>query len=261
VECQAWGKTGELINQYMSKGRPLFVEGRLTFSSWEGKDGQKKSKLRVTVENFQFLGGGGQGGGQGGGRGGFERQPRPYPYEVCSYCKVEGHRWTDCQWRTKLSQPRQWESMKMYFRTNVPIPDGLDEHLRAELKQTKEEYYKPGKWPATLNHVGTMPGVRFSPTTVRKQPQNTLPTVTDDQATETANPGDVYRPEEPNYDKWPFQPGPEEPSLNLLMTPFVKHEAEMISDTDRVPLFRVAPQEKTPDCSLMSLAEPVHWKQ
>lgn len=64
VDCRAFGRTAEVINQYMSKGRPILVEGRLTFDSWEGKDGQKRSRLRVTVENFQFLGSGqGQGGG------------------------------------------------------------------------------------------------------------------------------------------------------------------------------------------------------
>jgi len=58
VDCQAWARSGELISEYCKKGRPLFVEGRLTFDSWEGRDGQKRSKLRVTVENFQFLGSG-----------------------------------------------------------------------------------------------------------------------------------------------------------------------------------------------------------
>jgi len=76
VECQAWGKAAEIINQYMSKGRPLLVEGRLTYDSWEGKDGQKRSKLRVTVENFQFLGSG-QGGGGGGGYQQQQRRPAP----------------------------------------------------------------------------------------------------------------------------------------------------------------------------------------
>ena len=83
VECQAWGKTGEIINQYMSKGRPLLVDGRLTFDSWEGKDGQKRSRLRVTVENFQFLGSAGGGGGGGGQGGGYQQQQqqqrRPAP--------------------------------------------------------------------------------------------------------------------------------------------------------------------------------------
>jgi len=62
VDCRAFGRQAETINQYLSKGRPVLVEGRLHFSSWE-KDGRKHSKLRVTVENFQFLGSaqGGQG--------------------------------------------------------------------------------------------------------------------------------------------------------------------------------------------------------
>ena len=54
VDCRAFGRTAEVINQYTSKGKPILVDGRLHFSSWE-KDGQKHSKHRVTVENFQFL--------------------------------------------------------------------------------------------------------------------------------------------------------------------------------------------------------------
>jgi len=57
VDCRAFGRTAENLNKYMSKGRPLFVEGRLTFDSWTAQDGTKRSKHRVTVENFQFLGG------------------------------------------------------------------------------------------------------------------------------------------------------------------------------------------------------------
>jgi single-strand DNA-binding protein len=56
VDCQAFGRTAENINKYLTKGRPLFVEGRLTFNSWTAQDGTKRSKHRVTVENFQFLG-------------------------------------------------------------------------------------------------------------------------------------------------------------------------------------------------------------
>ncbi len=63
VDCQMFGKRAEVINQYLKKGDPIFVEGRLKFDSWE-KDGQKRSKLRVFVENFEFLGKGGGGGGQ-----------------------------------------------------------------------------------------------------------------------------------------------------------------------------------------------------
>ena len=63
IDCTAWGKTGEIIAQYMQKGRALLVSGRLTQSSWE-QDGQKRSKIEVTVEDFNFVGdGGGQGGG------------------------------------------------------------------------------------------------------------------------------------------------------------------------------------------------------
>lgn len=62
VDCQAWARSGEIIQEYCRKGRPLFVEGRLTYDSWEGRDGQKRSKLRVTVDSFQFIGGRGEAG-------------------------------------------------------------------------------------------------------------------------------------------------------------------------------------------------------
>lgn len=71
VDCRAFGKQAETINKYLAKGRSVFVEGRLTFDSWNAQDGTKRSKHRVTVENFQFLGGGtGQGGQTGGAYGG-----------------------------------------------------------------------------------------------------------------------------------------------------------------------------------------------
>jgi len=59
VDCRAFGKPAEIINKYLSKGRAVFVEGRLTFDSWTAQDGSKRSKHRVTVENFQFLPAGG----------------------------------------------------------------------------------------------------------------------------------------------------------------------------------------------------------
>ena len=67
VDCRMFGKRAEVVNKYCKKGNPLFVEGRLTFDSWQAQDGSKRSKLRVTVENFEFLGGGG--GASGGGSG------------------------------------------------------------------------------------------------------------------------------------------------------------------------------------------------
>jgi single-strand DNA-binding protein len=56
VDCTAFGRQAENISKYLTKGRPLFVEGRLTFNSWTAQDGTKRNKLKVTVENFQFLG-------------------------------------------------------------------------------------------------------------------------------------------------------------------------------------------------------------
>ena len=71
IDCRAFGRTAELINQYCQKGRPLFVEGRLQLDQWDDKQsGQKRSRHRVFIENFQFIDGGGEGGSGGGGGGG-----------------------------------------------------------------------------------------------------------------------------------------------------------------------------------------------
>lgn len=57
VDCDAWGKTGEAIAKYMAKGKPIFVEGKLKLDTWKDKtDGSNKSKLKVVVESFQFVG-------------------------------------------------------------------------------------------------------------------------------------------------------------------------------------------------------------
>ncbi len=55
VDCRAFGRTAENVNKYFSKGKPIFLEGRLNFDAWTARDGSKRSKLRVTVEGFQFL--------------------------------------------------------------------------------------------------------------------------------------------------------------------------------------------------------------
>ena len=52
-----FGKSAEIIAEYMKKGRPILVEGRLQQRRWETDDGQKRSKVEVVGENFQFLGG------------------------------------------------------------------------------------------------------------------------------------------------------------------------------------------------------------
>ncbi len=68
IDVTFWGRSAEIIGQYMKKGRPLYVEGRLQLDSWEDKaTGQKKSRLKVIGDEFQFLGGrdGAPGGGGG----------------------------------------------------------------------------------------------------------------------------------------------------------------------------------------------------
>ncbi len=59
IDCRAFAKVGENLNKFFSKGDAILVEGRLTFDQWE-KDGVKRSKHRVTVESFTFVGGNGQ---------------------------------------------------------------------------------------------------------------------------------------------------------------------------------------------------------
>jgi single-strand DNA-binding protein len=71
VDIEAWGKSGENISKYVTKGRPLFVEGRLRLDQWEDKTTkEKRSRMKVVLENFQFLGGGRGEGGPGGAEGG-----------------------------------------------------------------------------------------------------------------------------------------------------------------------------------------------
>ncbi|MCH8157909.1 MAG: single-stranded DNA-binding protein [Nitrospinae bacterium] len=60
VDITTWGKQAENCTEYLSKGRPVFVEGYLKFSSWES-DGQKRNKLEVVANTVQFLGGRGDG--------------------------------------------------------------------------------------------------------------------------------------------------------------------------------------------------------
>ena len=72
VDIEVWGRQAETCKQYLTKGRPVFVEGQLKLDQWE-QDGQKKSKLKVRADRVQFLGspsgGGGRSGGSSGGGG------------------------------------------------------------------------------------------------------------------------------------------------------------------------------------------------
>jgi single-strand DNA-binding protein len=90
VDCEAWGKTGENMAKYLTKGRPVFIEGRLKLDTWQDKEtGQNRSKMNVVVETFQFVDSkpGGGGGGGNGGEGGYSKPqvvtrssaPKPAP--------------------------------------------------------------------------------------------------------------------------------------------------------------------------------------
>ncbi len=70
IDIECWGKQAESCDQYLSKGRPVFIEGRLKFDQWDDKDtGKKRSRLTVNAERVQFLGDNDNGGGQ-------QRQPQ-----------------------------------------------------------------------------------------------------------------------------------------------------------------------------------------
>ncbi len=56
-DCSAWGKSGEIIAQYAKKGSGILVSGRLEQRSWEDKEGQKRSRVEIVVEDFNFIGG------------------------------------------------------------------------------------------------------------------------------------------------------------------------------------------------------------
>ena len=55
VDCEVWGKTAETMAKYLTKGRPVFLEGRLKLDQWQDKDGNNRSKLLMVIENFQFI--------------------------------------------------------------------------------------------------------------------------------------------------------------------------------------------------------------
>ena len=66
----AWGKTGELCAQYLSKGRTVYIEGRIQTREWEDREGQKRTTTEINAQTVTFLGGrGGTGGGGGGSEG------------------------------------------------------------------------------------------------------------------------------------------------------------------------------------------------
>lgn len=99
LDVTCWSRTAEIAGQYLSKGRPVFIEGRLQQDSWEDKQtGQKRSRIRIIAENLQLLGsregsgnyqnsggyqnaGGYQNGGGYNNGGGYQQQPRRPQYQ------------------------------------------------------------------------------------------------------------------------------------------------------------------------------------
>src|SRR3954447_7870398 len=83
VDVTLWGRTAKIAGEYLKKGRPVFIEGRLQLDTWDDKtSGQKRSKLKVVGEGLQLLGGrpgGGGGGGSGDEEGGSRSSSRPAP--------------------------------------------------------------------------------------------------------------------------------------------------------------------------------------
>lgn len=55
VECEAWGRTAELIGQYLIKGSGVYLSGKLKLEEWEDKEGKKRSRLKVVADSVQFL--------------------------------------------------------------------------------------------------------------------------------------------------------------------------------------------------------------
>lgn len=82
VDVTLWGRTAEVAGEYLRKGRPVFIEGRLQLDTWEDKQtGQKRNKLRVVGETMQLLGSprGGEGGPGEGGGGSRAQRPQGRP--------------------------------------------------------------------------------------------------------------------------------------------------------------------------------------
>lgn len=94
VDVDVFGRTAENVGQYMRKGRPILIEGRLRLDQWDDKQtGQKKSKLGVVAETVQFLGsapGGGEGGGAPAAAAPAPRTQRPAPAAAPAGEPLEG---------------------------------------------------------------------------------------------------------------------------------------------------------------------------
>lgn len=96
VDVTLWGRTAEVASEYLSKGSPIFIEGRLKLDSWES-DGQKKYKLRVVCDRMQMVGG----------RGGDSPRPRTESESSSSF--------------SSASSPSHDEGPSEYADDNLPF--------------------------------------------------------------------------------------------------------------------------------------------
>ena len=73
IECTCFGKRGEAIGKYLSKGDPIAIVGKVKFYTWQSPDGHKRSKHTIRVESFEFMGGKSES------RGGYQQDDSPVP--------------------------------------------------------------------------------------------------------------------------------------------------------------------------------------
>lgn len=82
VDVTLWRRRAEVVCQWMKKGSPIFIEGRLSMDKWETPDGQRRSRLRVVADNFQFVGARSDRDGAPGGADGAPPQMSEYDYQA-----------------------------------------------------------------------------------------------------------------------------------------------------------------------------------
>ncbi len=103
VDITLWGRTAEVASEYLNKGAPCLIEGRLKLDQWQDKEGQKRSRLKVIGERLQLLGAKGGGGGKGGGG----SRP-PAAYDDAEYSPPANH-YGEARAAASVSQPPEDE--------------------------------------------------------------------------------------------------------------------------------------------------------
>lgn len=100
VDVTLWGRTAEVASEYLNKGAPCLIEGRLKLDQWQDKEGQKRSKLKVVGDRLQLLGAKGGGGGKGG--------ARPAAFDDAEYSAPANH-YGEPRATASVSQPPEDE--------------------------------------------------------------------------------------------------------------------------------------------------------